>query len=186
MTVTSEDLARIRREIDAETERRMALAGYTRPAMGQKGDEYTKTAIVRPEPRAPEPAPVAGPRPREAAAMSAEASEAWNAWARASIDRRVEDVYIPAIGEALGRKGNELRDEFEPAIAAAKAEVAEQLQEQVATAVRDFTTGALAPLRAGLEDLRVRMAEAETKLAEAGLVEQRAPLALPGRWMGHA
>lgn len=169
---------RINREIDEETARRMERAGYTRRPMGQE-DEYV---------RSPDPAPVAAPapRPQEAATMSPEASDAWNSWVRAAIDRRFEDIYLPGIAKALGMKGNELRDEFEPAIAAVKAEVAEQLQEQVAIAVRDFTTGALAPLRAELEDFKARLAASEAKLAAATGERSMAPLALPGRWMGHA
>ena len=114
--------------------------------------------------------------------MSPEASASWNAWARAAIDRRLEAIYIPAIGAALGKKGKELRDEFEPAIAAVKAEMAEQLQEQVASAVRDFTTGALAPIRAELEDTKARLAAAEARLAAFTADPRMAPLALPGRW----
>lgn len=101
------------------------------------------------------------------------------------IDRRLSAGVIPAVGIAISNKGKELRDEFAPAIAAAKAEVAEQLQKQVADAVRDFTTGALAPLRAELDEVKGRLAGAEARLAVH--VEPRAqPLALPGRWMGNA
>ena len=179
---------RISREIDQETARRMELAGFPRH-----------------QPREPEPKPepvlqAAAPRPPAAAAMTPEGSAPWNRWVNTMIDQRLSTGVIPAVGIALAKKAKELRDEMAALadgigsvtseatrrIMALEAEVAERLQEQVADAVRDYSIGASAPLRAEIEELRARLATAEARLA-AATGERTAPLALPGPgWVGRA
>jgi hypothetical protein len=188
MAMTAEELARIRRRairraIDEETARRMERAGYTRVPMGQ-GDGYVRS----PDPREPEPR-----EPEQTAAQKKTISDAaWNAWFDSRIETRlrafVTEVLVPFasdVGEVTGKMRGDLRQETAGAIDFAKAEVAEQLQEQIADAVRVFVAEAVAPVRAELDEVKGRLADAEAKLAAATGERRAAPLAL-GPWGGSA
>jgi hypothetical protein len=47
-----------------------------------------------------------------AAGHTVESEAGWNAWWRANFDARMDDVIIPAVGDALGMKSLELRTEI--------------------------------------------------------------------------
>jgi hypothetical protein len=159
MAMTEADLARIRRELDDDLEKRLARAGHHRP-----------------EPREPQ---------QTEAQRKKLHDDAWTRWVDDRIKKELAPV-IEAVGIHVRKKIDALRDEFAAAIPDGKAEIAEQLQDQVASVVRDFTTGALAPLRAELDEVKGRLAEAEAKLT-AATSERVAPLALPPRdWIGNA
>jgi hypothetical protein len=172
MAITPEQFAQIRREISEETERRMLRAGYARCPMDQK-------EFVRSEPRAAEPVQAAAPRPREATTMSAEASADWNKWIDPMIGRWIETNFVPALGDVLRKKSEEviaLADE----IGTFTGETTRRLQAIEAE---------LADVRTAIAEVRNRLAAAEGRLAPLTADEEHksSPLALPPPgWIGRA
>jgi hypothetical protein len=86
MALTEADRRRINREIDEETNRRLARAGYNPPEL-----------------REPE---------RTAAQVKKLSDDAWNSWVNTMIDQRLSAGVIPAVGIAIAKKAKELRDEM--------------------------------------------------------------------------
>jgi hypothetical protein len=166
MAMTPEQLTQIRRELDADLERRLSRPRHM------------------PEPR----------EPVQSEARQKLNNDAWAAWANALIDAKLRAFvksgtfvdFVEAVGEALGVVRKAMRAETATAIEAALAAAAEQQQQQIADAVRDFVIGALAPQRAELELLKERLAATEARLAAATGERGAATPALPSRWAGTA